>query len=241
MDNDKMSGAYNNPKYSLGDGQAPEPVTDQQKDTQYRMQRSTSTQITQQTDTKNYNTKATSSNLAHSTPPSLYTEQSTMTSYSPPQTSIASSSENIHIHTPISLLHSHSSSEHLSDTQSSSTTPLSSPSLKIPSSNQELIRSSTETEIDENNNNSTPRRKRGRPPITKPAACLECGVTSTPDWRRGSHGPHTLCNRCGLLFAKKMKKELESRRRHSIDKLLNNNPRLQQVEQNKGEGLISST
>ena len=50
-----------------------------------------------------------------------------------------------------------------------------------------------------------------------------CGVTETPEWRRGPAGDHTLCNACGLHYAKslkKQKKEAEGRK-HSIDMLLN--------------------
>jgi len=30
------------------------------------------------------------------------------------------------------------------------------------------------------------------------AACMECGTTTTPQWRRGPDGPGTLCNACGV-------------------------------------------
>ncbi|KAI1317547.1 hypothetical protein EDD11_008241 [Mortierella claussenii] len=30
--------------------------------------------------------------------------------------------------------------------------------------------------------------------------CAYCGVTSTPTWRRGPGGPHTLCNACGVKW-----------------------------------------
>jgi len=34
-----------------------------------------------------------------------------------------------------------------------------------------------------------------------------CGATKTPEWRRGPAGDHTLCNACGLQYAKSMKKQ----------------------------------
>jgi hypothetical protein len=41
---------------------------------------------------------------------------------------------------------------------------------------------------------------------TSPGKCLSCGKTETPEWRRGPEGPRTLCNACGLNFAKIVKK-----------------------------------
>ncbi|GAN04588.1 cutinase gene palindrome-binding protein [Mucor ambiguus] len=36
--------------------------------------------------------------------------------------------------------------------------------------------------------------------------CSDCGTTASPEWRKGPHGPKTLCNACGLRWAKKNKK-----------------------------------
>ncbi|OBZ91144.1 Cutinase gene palindrome-binding protein [Choanephora cucurbitarum] len=36
--------------------------------------------------------------------------------------------------------------------------------------------------------------------------CADCGTTSSPEWRKGPQGPKTLCNACGLRWAKKNKK-----------------------------------
>ncbi|KAF9434724.1 hypothetical protein BGZ76_007539 [Entomortierella beljakovae] len=35
---------------------------------------------------------------------------------------------------------------------------------------------------------------------THPRQCAYCGCTSTPTWRRGPDGPHTLCNACGVKW-----------------------------------------
>ncbi|KZS94440.1 hypothetical protein SISNIDRAFT_453352 [Sistotremastrum niveocremeum HHB9708] len=37
-------------------------------------------------------------------------------------------------------------------------------------------------------------------------SCKVCGATQTPEWRRGPLGPRTLCNACGLVYAKILKK-----------------------------------
>ncbi|KAI9019997.1 hypothetical protein CLU79DRAFT_756670 [Phycomyces nitens] len=36
--------------------------------------------------------------------------------------------------------------------------------------------------------------------------CTDCGTTSSPEWRKGPQGSKTLCNACGLRWAKKNKK-----------------------------------
>ncbi|KAH8116311.1 hypothetical protein DFH11DRAFT_1687940 [Phellopilus nigrolimitatus] len=43
-------------------------------------------------------------------------------------------------------------------------------------------------------------------PVPEGQTCLGCGATSTPEWRRGPLGPRTLCNACGLVYAKLIKK-----------------------------------
>ncbi|TLS20978.1 uncharacterized protein PpBr36_10863, partial [Pyricularia pennisetigena] len=43
-----------------------------------------------------------------------------------------------------------------------------------------------------------------RPPhVDASHACVKCHTTETPEWRNGPGGPGTLCNVCGLVFAKK--------------------------------------
>jgi len=36
--------------------------------------------------------------------------------------------------------------------------------------------------------------------------CIDCGRTDSPEWRKGPTGPKTLCNACGLRWAKQMRK-----------------------------------
>jgi len=48
--------------------------------------------------------------------------------------------------------------------------------------------------------------------------CHACGVTETPEWRRGPDGDHTLCNACGLHYAKALKKEKEEREKSAQQK-----------------------
>ncbi|KAJ3122840.1 blue light receptor [Physocladia obscura] len=37
----------------------------------------------------------------------------------------------------------------------------------------------------------------------KPGNCRKCGKTASREWRKGPHGPKTLCNACGLRFKRK--------------------------------------
>lgn len=40
--------------------------------------------------------------------------------------------------------------------------------------------------------------------------CTDCGTLDSPEWRKGPNGPKTLCNACGLRWAKKEKKRAGS-------------------------------
>ncbi|CEP20829.1 GAT3 [Cyberlindnera jadinii] len=37
--------------------------------------------------------------------------------------------------------------------------------------------------------------------------CQRCGITETPEWRKGPNGARTLCNACGLFHAKVLKRD----------------------------------
>ncbi|KZP23853.1 GATA-domain-containing protein, partial [Athelia psychrophila] len=41
---------------------------------------------------------------------------------------------------------------------------------------------------------------------TPPGKCHSCNIRETPEWRRGPDGARTLCNACGLHYAKLMRK-----------------------------------
>ncbi|PVV01101.1 hypothetical protein BB560_004494 [Smittium megazygosporum] len=43
----------------------------------------------------------------------------------------------------------------------------------------------------------------------KISKCLSCGVTHSPEWRKGPEGVKTLCNACGLRYSRSLKKESE--------------------------------
>ncbi|KAI8841716.1 hypothetical protein BC829DRAFT_402387 [Chytridium lagenaria] len=45
--------------------------------------------------------------------------------------------------------------------------------------------------------------------LAAPARCSSCGATKTPEWRRGPNGPRTLCNACGLTYAKSRRRRSE--------------------------------
>ncbi|KAI9321606.1 GATA zinc finger-domain-containing protein [Dichotomocladium elegans] len=37
--------------------------------------------------------------------------------------------------------------------------------------------------------------------------CHSCNISETPEWRRGPDGARTLCNACGLHYAKLIRKK----------------------------------
>jgi len=47
--------------------------------------------------------------------------------------------------------------------------------------------------------------------------CHMCSVTETPEWRRGPNRDHTLCNACGLHYAKSQKKDCKPPKRGKKD------------------------
>ncbi|KAJ9053825.1 hypothetical protein DSO57_1020420 [Entomophthora muscae] len=40
--------------------------------------------------------------------------------------------------------------------------------------------------------------------------CTDCGTVDSPEWRKGPQGPKTLCNACGLRYAKRSRKNKAS-------------------------------
>ncbi|KAJ3365770.1 blue light receptor [Allomyces javanicus] len=50
------------------------------------------------------------------------------------------------------------------------------------------------------------RKRRASKPATD-RVCIDCGTTTSPEWRKGPTGAKTLCNACGLRYAKKVKTE----------------------------------
>lgn len=58
-----------------------------------------------------------------------------------------------------------------------------------------------------NNSAGQPKSKyRKRSRATPPGKCHSCNIRETPEWRRGPDGARTLCNACGLHYAKLMRK-----------------------------------
>ncbi|KAK4660375.1 hypothetical protein QC762_118400 [Podospora pseudocomata] len=72
-------------------------------------------------------------------------------------------------------------------------------------------RKATETlewmhEDDKPSNAKRRKRSRRRDSDISMTACKKCGVMDSPRWRAGPAGPSTLCNVCGLLYAKRSRR-----------------------------------
>ncbi|KAJ2590823.1 hypothetical protein H4R99_006974, partial [Coemansia sp. RSA 1722] len=53
-----------------------------------------------------------------------------------------------------------------------------------------------------------------RSDAAQPNTCRSCGISETPEWRRGPDGARTLCNACGLHYAKLNKKRATEANTH---------------------------
>jgi hypothetical protein len=52
-------------------------------------------------------------------------------------------------------------------------------------------------------------KKTGRK-VARPGRCHQCARVESPEWRRGPGGLRSLCNACGLHYAKRERKKRES-------------------------------
>jgi hypothetical protein len=54
--------------------------------------------------------------------------------------------------------------------------------------------------IDKENRQNSDKKKKQK--IADEYVCTDCGTLDSPEWRKGPKGPKTLCNACGLRWAK---------------------------------------
>lgn len=59
--------------------------------------------------------------------------------------------------------------------------------------------------LDRDGRGSSDKKKKLK--IADEYVCTDCGTLDSPEWRKGPNGPKTLCNACGLRWAKKEKKK----------------------------------
>ncbi|KAF8559728.1 hypothetical protein OG21DRAFT_1502956 [Imleria badia] len=63
---------------------------------------------------------------------------------------------------------------------------------------------------DDDLGDDTLRRKRMRKSHNaEQYVCVTCGRTDSPEWRKGPQGPKTLCNACGLRWAKEVRSKVD--------------------------------
>jgi len=63
-------------------------------------------------------------------------------------------------------------------------------------------------------------RKRRIPSSSIEQKCVKCSTTDSSTWRSGPMGKRTLCNRCGLRWAKENKEEREVKKKMSFKTLV---------------------
>ncbi|KJA27144.1 hypothetical protein HYPSUDRAFT_198430 [Hypholoma sublateritium FD-334 SS-4] len=60
--------------------------------------------------------------------------------------------------------------------------------------------------LEEHGEEGSKKKKLKRAQNAEQYVCVTCGRTDSPEWRKGPLGPKTLCNACGLRWAKQMRK-----------------------------------
>ncbi|KAI9805879.1 MAG: hypothetical protein M1825_000493 [Sarcosagium campestre] len=73
-----------------------------------------------------------------------------------------------------------------------------------------LIRGDAGIAIPVDKDNRTGGDKKKKLKVADEYVCTDCGTLDSPEWRKGPSGPKTLCNACGLRWAKKEKKRNNS-------------------------------
>jgi PAS domain S-box-containing protein len=66
--------------------------------------------------------------------------------------------------------------------------------------------------VSDSNSSSADEQNRGKKKkldASEPKICTDCGTTQSPEWRKGPQGPKTLCNACGLRWAKSHRKQVD--------------------------------
>jgi len=60
--------------------------------------------------------------------------------------------------------------------------------------------------VEEDNEEGSKKKKVKKLHFMEQYVCITCGRTDSPEWRKGPLGPKTLCNACGLRWAKQMRR-----------------------------------
>jgi len=95
--------------------------------------------------------------------------------------------------------------------------------------------SNSESNSDEETKKTKSRRQRAKAAPSEELYCRSCGETQTCEWRRGPDGYKSLCNACGIHYAKIVKKEENALHSYKpknlkLDMLLNNSSSAQSNE-----------
>ncbi|PFH54243.1 hypothetical protein AMATHDRAFT_78532 [Amanita thiersii Skay4041] len=62
------------------------------------------------------------------------------------------------------------------------------------------------SQLDDDGEDNVKKKKLKKTHSSEQYVCITCGRTDSPEWRKGPLGPKTLCNACGLRWAKQMRK-----------------------------------
>ncbi|KAF8965217.1 hypothetical protein BDZ97DRAFT_1812751 [Flammula alnicola] len=68
------------------------------------------------------------------------------------------------------------------------------------------VYASTSANPEDQGEEGSKKKKLKRAQNAEQYVCITCGRTDSPEWRKGPLGPKTLCNACGLRWAKQMRK-----------------------------------